>query len=75
MSKWTPYQLKIIAALKAGATLHLSSGCHAYYFLSDHSVRPSPSGSTVKNLEQGGMLACIKTDWRGAMWKWSGVEP
>lgn len=68
--KYSPYQLRIIDALKQGHILHFLSGYSAHYWIGD--IKPSPSFAAVDKIKEGGMLELVKSDWRGSAWKWSG---
>jgi len=67
--KWTPYQLRVIEALKDGERLYYLSGINAYYFIGR--VKPRPTERTVNKLKQANIITLVKADWRGSVWKWA----
>lgn len=65
----SPYQQRLMAALRKGATLHFMTGLHARWFITDSTIKPAPTQATVDALKRGGLITCIKSDWRGEVWR------
>jgi hypothetical protein len=66
----SPYQQRILAALRHGARLHFMTGLHARWFVDDSTFKPSPSQATVDVLIRAGVIELVKEDWRGSEWRY-----